>query len=271
MTGSSWISRRAAAGRPAFRSPRALITGRVSGSPSRREASHRRRAGRLRRSGRSDVAVEPATAHPEPGPVLLRPRVRLRVAASKGAGCRPRPVARCRRRVAGVAAGRAGAVAVLAPPGSERDSPRGSTARPTSRSPRWRHTARCSAGSSACCCPGNPNVSLGATALTRLLGAAESMPVDLGRLEERADQERDRLRTRLDEACERLAPGMTPSRLVTYSSGTTLVRRESTPPPGRRSRRRRPSSATTTCCRLSAAPARSAGLRRPGDGPRRTT
>ncbi len=61
---------------------------------------------------------------------------------------------------------------------------------------------------------GTPDASLGATALVRLLGSAESMPVDLGRLEERADQERDRLRIRLNEACERLSPGVTPSRLV---------------------------------------------------------
>ena len=61
---------------------------------------------------------------------------------------------------------------------------------------------------------GNPDASLGATALARLLGHAESMPVDLGRLEERADAERDRLRTRLNEACQRLSPGVTPSRLV---------------------------------------------------------
>jgi Bacterial protein of unknown function (DUF885) len=61
---------------------------------------------------------------------------------------------------------------------------------------------------------GNPDASLGATALARLLGPAESMPVDLGRLEERADRERDRLRTRLNEACERLSPGVPPSRLV---------------------------------------------------------
>src|SRR5450755_1475736 len=54
---------------------------------------------------------------------------------------------------------------------------------------------------------GSPDASLGATALARLLGQAESMPVDLGRLEERADQERDRLRARLSEACERLSPG----------------------------------------------------------------
>ena len=61
---------------------------------------------------------------------------------------------------------------------------------------------------------GNPDASLGGTVLARLLGPAESMSVDLGRLEERADQERDRLGTRLDEACERLSPGVPPARLV---------------------------------------------------------
>jgi hypothetical protein len=61
---------------------------------------------------------------------------------------------------------------------------------------------------------GNPDASLGGVALTRLLGAAESMPVDLGRLEERADSERERLRARLNEACEQLSPGVTPSQLV---------------------------------------------------------
>src|SRR5690242_7504799 len=38
---------------------------------------------------------------------------------------------------------------------------------------------------------GTPDASLGAAALARLLGHAESMPVDLGHLEERADRERD--------------------------------------------------------------------------------
>jgi hypothetical protein len=61
---------------------------------------------------------------------------------------------------------------------------------------------------------GNPDASLGAAALARLLGPAESMPVDLGRLEERADRERDRLRAKLTEACERLSPGVPPSQLV---------------------------------------------------------
>jgi Bacterial protein of unknown function (DUF885) len=61
---------------------------------------------------------------------------------------------------------------------------------------------------------GNPDGALGARALARLLGDPESMQVDLGRLEERADRERDRLRARLYEACERLSPGATPERLV---------------------------------------------------------
>jgi len=61
---------------------------------------------------------------------------------------------------------------------------------------------------------GSPDASLGAAALARMLGPAESMPIDHGRMEERADQERDRLRARLSEACERLSPEVTPSRLV---------------------------------------------------------
>jgi Bacterial protein of unknown function (DUF885) len=61
---------------------------------------------------------------------------------------------------------------------------------------------------------GDPDASLGATTLARLLGDGESMPVDLGRLEERADQERDRLRARLSEACERLSAEVLPSRLI---------------------------------------------------------
>jgi hypothetical protein len=61
---------------------------------------------------------------------------------------------------------------------------------------------------------GDPDASLGPTVLARLLGQPESMPVDLGRLEQRADQERDRLRARLKEACERLSRGATPSRLI---------------------------------------------------------
>jgi hypothetical protein len=61
---------------------------------------------------------------------------------------------------------------------------------------------------------GNPDASLGLTALASLLGDGESMPVDLHRLEERADQERDRLRARLSEACELLSPGAPPAQLI---------------------------------------------------------
>jgi Bacterial protein of unknown function (DUF885) len=61
---------------------------------------------------------------------------------------------------------------------------------------------------------GDPDASLGAPVLARLLGDPESMPVDLGSLEERADQERDRLRANLADACARLSPGVTPTRLV---------------------------------------------------------
>ena len=54
---------------------------------------------------------------------------------------------------------------------------------------------------------GPPDPALGAATLERLLATGEAMPVDLGRLEERADAERDRLRAMLAEACGRLAPG----------------------------------------------------------------
>jgi hypothetical protein len=58
-----------------------------------------------------------------------------------------------------------------------------------------------------CARDGDPDPSFGRDALERLLGAKEVIPVDLGRLEERADAERDRLRELLGEACQRLAPG----------------------------------------------------------------
>jgi Bacterial protein of unknown function (DUF885) len=54
---------------------------------------------------------------------------------------------------------------------------------------------------------GDPDASLGAANLALLLSSGEAMEVDLGRLEERADAERDRLRAMLAGACERLAPG----------------------------------------------------------------
>jgi hypothetical protein len=54
---------------------------------------------------------------------------------------------------------------------------------------------------------GRRDTALGRGALERLLGTGEALEVDLGRLEERADAERDRLRAMLEEACGRLQPG----------------------------------------------------------------
>jgi hypothetical protein len=61
---------------------------------------------------------------------------------------------------------------------------------------------------------GTPDVALGGATLARLLGDGEGMPVDLGRLEETADAERNRLVSRLHEDCERLSPGTPPGALI---------------------------------------------------------
>ena len=61
---------------------------------------------------------------------------------------------------------------------------------------------------------GPPEVALGASALARLLGAPEGLPVDLGRLERAADAERARLRARLEEDCDRYRPGSNPAELL---------------------------------------------------------
>jgi Bacterial protein of unknown function (DUF885) len=61
---------------------------------------------------------------------------------------------------------------------------------------------------------GHRDTALGRGPLERLLGAGEALEVDLGRLEERADAERDRLRAVLDEACGRLAPGRPTAEVV---------------------------------------------------------
>jgi hypothetical protein len=54
---------------------------------------------------------------------------------------------------------------------------------------------------------GPPDAALGGPALERWLSTGEALPVALGRLEERADAERDRLSAMLTEACARLRPG----------------------------------------------------------------
>jgi hypothetical protein len=61
---------------------------------------------------------------------------------------------------------------------------------------------------------GHRDTALGRGPLERLLGAGEALQVDLGRLEERADAERDRLRAMLEEACGRLVPGRPTAEVV---------------------------------------------------------
>jgi hypothetical protein len=61
---------------------------------------------------------------------------------------------------------------------------------------------------------GHRDTALGRGPLERLLGTGEALEVDLGRLEERADAERDRLRAMLDEACGRLSPGRPTGQVV---------------------------------------------------------
>ena len=54
---------------------------------------------------------------------------------------------------------------------------------------------------------GDPDPALGGPGLTALMSSAEAMPVDLGRLAEQADAERDRLHALLADGCARLEPG----------------------------------------------------------------
>jgi hypothetical protein len=57
---------------------------------------------------------------------------------------------------------------------------------------------------------GPPDAALGSAAFTAIMSSAENMPVDLGRLSERADAERDRLTALLAEACARVDPDRPP-------------------------------------------------------------
>jgi hypothetical protein len=61
---------------------------------------------------------------------------------------------------------------------------------------------------------GEPDPSLGASSLAALMGDAEGIPVDLGRLAQQADAERDRLRAKLADAVGRLRPGAKPADVV---------------------------------------------------------
>ena len=53
---------------------------------------------------------------------------------------------------------------------------------------------------------GNPDAALGGPALTALMSSAEATPVDLARLSERTDAERDRLTGRLAASCAQIDP-----------------------------------------------------------------
>ena len=57
---------------------------------------------------------------------------------------------------------------------------------------------------------GGPGTALGAAGLTALMSSAEGLQLDLGRLAEQADAERDRLRERLAESCARIDPARAP-------------------------------------------------------------
>lgn len=57
---------------------------------------------------------------------------------------------------------------------------------------------------------GDPDAALGTAGLSALMSSAEGMPLDLGRLAERADAERDRLAALLAEGCARVDPGRPP-------------------------------------------------------------
>ena len=54
---------------------------------------------------------------------------------------------------------------------------------------------------------GDPDAALGGSALAALMSSAEAAPVDLGRLAEQADAERDRLHALLAESCARVDAG----------------------------------------------------------------
>ena len=61
---------------------------------------------------------------------------------------------------------------------------------------------------------GDPDASLGADALARLMGDPEGLPVDLGALATQADAERDRLTALLHDACSRIDASVSPADLV---------------------------------------------------------
>jgi hypothetical protein len=57
---------------------------------------------------------------------------------------------------------------------------------------------------------GDPDPAVGGHALASLMSSSETLPVDLGRLADQADAERDRLYALLADGCARVAPGRPP-------------------------------------------------------------
>jgi Bacterial protein of unknown function (DUF885) len=57
---------------------------------------------------------------------------------------------------------------------------------------------------------GDPDAALGSAGLAALMSSAEALPVDVGRLAEQADGERDRLHALLADGCARVAPDRPP-------------------------------------------------------------
>ncbi|HEX6932811.1 MAG TPA: DUF885 family protein [Streptosporangiaceae bacterium] len=71
----------------------------------------------------------------------------------------------------------------------------------------WTAHARLVAHLEQAAATGSEDVALGSAALTALMGSAEGIDLDLGKLAERADAERDRLSERLAESCAQVDPG----------------------------------------------------------------
>ena len=181
-----------------------------------------------------DLAVNPL---PQPNLDLSAPRPTASTPPSRSAasaGGAPGPMARGSRLCSLDRAGRSGAGGRQ---GGEEDSPKGSTARPTSRSPPRRRTASCSDASSS------PLPRATGCLSARRHWPACSRPwsmVDLGRLENEPTVSATSAPASMERAsdCRR---GCRRHSWYRSSSGTTLVKRGSMQPPGRRSRRRRPS------------------------------
>jgi hypothetical protein len=99
-----------------------------------------------------------------------------------------------------------GLTAGLAGPGQDPDDPLVVAA--SDAHARFAHRVRLAAAT------GDPDPALGDRLLALLLGAGEALTPDLGRLEELADAERDRLRAWLTDACQRIDPRKRPDKVV---------------------------------------------------------